>query len=45
MTLTGLRRILSILLILAVVGQVLFFPGTDYFFVAEEPVPHELGGM
>ena len=38
MIFTGLRRILAILLVLAVVSQVLFFPDTDYFFVAEEPL-------
>lgn len=39
------RRLLVLLLILAVVGQVIVWPDTDYFFVAEEPVPYELGGM
>ena len=38
MIFTGSRRILAILLVLAVVSQVLVFPDTDYFFVAEEPL-------
>ena len=39
------RRLVALLLILAVVAQVVAVPGSDYFFVAEEPIPHELGGM
>ena len=42
---TRLGRIVAILLILLVVGEVLFYPGTDYFLVVEVPIPHELGGM
>ena len=38
MIFTGLRRILAILLALAVVSQVLVVPDTDYFLVAEEPL-------
>ena len=40
-----LRRALAFILILAVVGQVVYFPATDYFLIYEEPIPHELGGM
>ena len=39
------RGLIALLLILAVVGQVILWPDTDYFFVAEEPIPRELGGM
>jgi hypothetical protein len=32
------RRVLALLLILAVVGEVLFWPYAEHFFVAEGPV-------
>jgi hypothetical protein len=33
------RRLIALLLILAIVAQVLVWPDTDYFFVAEGPNP------